>query len=91
MVVVQLPSHIQLFVTPWTTAYQASLSFSVSWSLLKFTSIESEMLSNHLILFRSGGQSIGASASVLLMNIQGLFPLGLTDLFSLLSSGLSRD
>ena len=50
MVVVQLPNHIQLFVTPWTTACQASLSFSVSWSLLKFTSIESEMLSNHLIL-----------------------------------------
>ena len=41
-------------------------------------------------LFASGGQSIGASASVLPMNIQGRFPLGLTDLISLLSKGLSR-
>ena len=42
--------------------------------------------------FASGGQSIraSASASVLPMNIQGLFPLGLTDLSSLLSSGDSR-
>ena len=43
-------------------------------------------------LFISGGQSIEAStsASVLPMNIQGLFPLGLTDLVSLQSKGLSR-
>ena len=40
--------------------------------------------------FASGGQSIGASASVLPMNIQGWFPLGLTDLISLQSKGLSR-
>ena len=42
--------------------------------------------------FTSGGQSIGvsASASVLPMNIQGWFPLGLTDLISFLSKGLSR-
>ena len=83
-------------------------------SLLRFISIESVMLSNHLIfcplllllpqsfpvpksfpmsrLFTSGGQSIGtsASASVLPMNIQGGFPLGVTDLISLLSKRLSR-
>ena len=43
-------------------------------------------------LFTSGGQSIGASASasVLPMNIQGLFPLGLTSLIFLLSKELSR-
>ena len=41
-------------------------------------------------LFSSGGQGIGASASVLPMNIQGWFPLGLTSLISLLSKGLSR-
>ena len=43
-------------------------------------------------IFASGGHSIGASAStlVLLMNIQGLFPLGLTGLISLLSERLSR-
>ena len=40
--------------------------------------------------FASGGQSIGGSASVLPMNIQGWFPLGLTRLISLLSKGLSR-
>ena len=40
--------------------------------------------------FTSGGQSIGASASVLPMNIQGLFPLELTSLISLQSKGLSR-
>ena len=41
-------------------------------------------------LFTSSGQSIGASASVLPMNIQGWFPLGLTGLISLQSKGLSR-
>ena len=41
-------------------------------------------------LFASGGQSIRALASVLPMNIQGLFPLGLTGLISLLFKGLSR-
>ena len=43
-------SHVQLFVTPWTAAHQASLSFTISRSLLKFMSIESVMPSNHLIL-----------------------------------------
>ena len=119
--------------TWWTTAHQASLSFTISWSLLKFMSIESVMLmlSTHLILccsllllpsifpsigsqrvrldwatslfpasrsflesslFASGGQSIGvsASASVLPMNIQDWFPLGLIGLILLLSKGLSR-
>ena len=46
-VVVQLLSHVQLFVTPWTTAH---LPFTVSWSLLKLMSIELMMPSNHLIL-----------------------------------------
>ena len=41
-------------------------------------------------LFASSGPSIGASASVLPMNIQGWFPLGLTGWISLLSKGLSR-
>ena len=35
---------------PWTAAHQASLSFTISWSLLKLMSIESVMPSNHLIL-----------------------------------------
>ena len=49
-VVVQLLSHAPLFVTPWTAACQASLSFSISQSLLKLMSIASLMPSNHLIL-----------------------------------------
>ena len=47
IVVVQLLSCVQLFVTPWTIARQAPL-FSISQSLFKFISIESVMLSNHL-------------------------------------------
>ena len=43
-------TRVQLFVTPWTTAHQASLSVTNSWSLLKLMSIESVMPSNHLIL-----------------------------------------
>ena len=94
---------------PWTGVHQASLSFTVSRSLLKLMSIESMMPSNNLILcapfsscpwsfqasgsfpvsqlFSSGGQSIRASssASVLPMNIQGWFPLGLTGFISLQS------
>ena len=45
--VVQLLSHVQLFATPWTAARQASLSFTISLSLLKFTSIELVMPSSH--------------------------------------------
>jgi len=93
-------------------AHQASLSFTISRSLLKLMSIESVMPSNHFILyhpllpclqsfqapgsfpmswlFPSGGQSIGASASVLPMNSHGWFPLGLTGLITLLSQELSR-
>ena len=52
LVAVQSLSRVQLFVTPWTAASQASLSFTISWSLFKLTSIESVMPSNHLILYR---------------------------------------
>ena len=44
-------SCVPLFATPWTVACQASLSFPISWSLLKLMSIESVMPSNHLILW----------------------------------------
>ena len=50
--IVQSLSCVQLFATPWTEALQASLSFTISWSLFKFMSIESVMPSNHLILYR---------------------------------------
>ena len=97
--------------TPRTAAHQ-SLSFTISWSLLKLMSIESAMPSNNLVLchpllllpsifptirgfsnesaLASGGWNIGASASVLPMNIQDWFPLRLTGLISLLFKGLSR-
>jgi len=114
IVVLQSPSPVWLFATPWTAAHQASLFLAIRRNLPKFMSIEMVRPSNHLILyhlffscpqsfqascsfpvsrlFASGGQSIGASvlASVLPMNIQGWFPLGLTCLISLLSKGLSR-
>ena len=110
-VVVQALSRIWLFVTAWTAAHQASLSFTISWSLLKLMSIDSVMLSSHLILYYLlllpsvfpnirvfsnelalwiTWTRIGAStlASVLPMNIQGWYPLGLTVLI-LQSKGLS--
>ena len=49
--IVQSLSHVQLFATPWTAAYQASLS-TVSCSLHKLISIEPMMPSNHLVLCR---------------------------------------
>ena len=49
---VQSLSHVQLFVIPWITAFQASLSITNSWSSLKLTSIELVMPSSHLILCR---------------------------------------
>ena len=49
---VQLLSPVQLFATPWTTAPQASLSITNSWSSPKLMSIESVIPSNHLILCR---------------------------------------
>ena len=94
--------------TPWTAAHQASLSFTISWSLLKLISIGSVMPSNRLVLcypllflpsifpsirvfsnelfLCSRWPKIGASASasVLPVNIQGGFPLGIDwfDLFT---------
>ena len=47
--VVQLLSRVWLFVTPWSATHQTPLSFTVSWNLLKLTSVESMMPSNHLI------------------------------------------
>ena len=48
-ITVQLLSHVQLFVTLWIAARQASLSITNSWSVLKLISTESVMPSNHLI------------------------------------------
>ena len=51
MLVVQLLGHAPLFASPWTAEHQASLSFTISRSLLKLIFTESMMLSNNLILF----------------------------------------
>ena len=72
IVIVQSFSHVRLFVTPWTAACQASLSFTISWSLLKLMSIKLVMPSNHLILclpFSSCLQSFPASGSFLMSQL----------------------
>ena len=45
-------SHVRLFVNPWTAACQASLSITISQSLLKLMFIKLVMPSNHLMIFR---------------------------------------
>ena len=52
LISIQSLSHVQIFVTPWTAAHQASLSITNSWSPPKLMSTESVMPSNHLILCR---------------------------------------
>ena len=96
-VVVQLLSHVLFFETPWTAAYQAPLSFTISQSLLRFMAVESVMLYSHFILchplllpsvfpmcqlFASGGQSIGTSASFFPVNIQGWVRIDWFDLLA---------
>ena len=100
-VIVQSLSRVHIFATPWTEACQPSLSFTISWSLLKLMSIGRwchPTISSSVIpfssclqsfptsvsfpmcwLFASGGQGTGASASMLLMNIQCWFPLELME------------
>ena len=51
VVILQLPSHVWLFATSWNAACQASLSFTISWSLPKFMFFASAMLSSHLIIW----------------------------------------
>ena len=95
-IAVQSLSLVGLLVNPWTAAHQASLSF-ISQSLLKSHPLSSPsppaFLANFLAswLFTSGSQSIevSASASVLPMNIQDWFPLGLIGLISLQSKSLT--
>ena len=96
------PKYLAVVTQYWVCSTPVSLSFTISWGLLRLMSIKSVILSNFLILccpllllplifssikvfcksqfFTSGGQSNGASASIsiLSMNIQGWFPLGLT-------------
>ena len=86
VVVLQSFSNVQLFVTPWTAAREASLSWwchpTISSSVISFSScLQSSPASGSFPMsqfFTSGSQSIGVSAStsVLPMNIQDWFPLG---------------
>ena len=67
VVVVQSPSCVRLFVTPWTAAHQASLSLTISQSLPKFMFTPSAMLSSHLILLMPSSFALNLSQH------QGLF------------------
>ena len=71
-VVLQSLSCVWLYMTPWTAAHQASLSFTISQSWLKLMSFESMMPSNHLIFcrpFSSCPQSFPLSGSFLMSQL----------------------
>ena len=100
-IAVESLSCVQLFVTSRTVACQAPVSSTISWSLLRFTSSASSFFfCLHSFpawrsfpmswLFSSGRQGIGASATVLPMNIQDQFPLRLTGWISWQSRGFWR-
>ena len=87
----QLPEFTQTHVHPLTSVMPSNhlipSAACFSFCLQSFLASGSFPMNQ---LFTSGGQSIGASASALPVNIQGWFPLGLTGLISLQSKGLSR-
>ena len=66
LVAVQSLSHVRLFVTPWAAARQASLSFTISWSLLKLMSTECHPTFSSVAPFSSCLQSFPASGSLLM-------------------------
>ena len=70
VLVVQSVSCVWLFAVPWTIACQASLSFTISWSLLKLMSIESTMTSNHLILCHPHSPPVSIFPSIKVFSIQ---------------------
>ena len=103
---VQSFSRVQLFATPWTTAHQASLPITNSWSPPKPMSIESMPFSScpqsfpasrsfqMSQFFASGGQKLEfwlQHQSFLPINSQDCFPSGWTGWISLQSKELSRD
>ena len=87
-----------LSLSPWVCSNSRPLISwyhpTVSLSVIPFSSCHQSSPESGSFpvsqLFASDGPSIGASTSVFPMNIQGWFPLGLTDLISLQSKGLSR-
>jgi len=72
---VQSLSHVQLFVTPWTAAHQASLSITNSLSLLKLMSIESVMPSHHLILCRPLLLPLSVFPSIRVFSSESVLPI----------------
>ena len=74
--VVESFSCVRLFAAPWTAAHQASLSFAISQSLLKFSSIESVMPPNHLILCRPLLLPPSISPSIRVSSISQFFTTG---------------
>ena len=84
-----LPELAQTHVHWVSDAKQPSHPLSPP-SLSALSLSQHQGLFQRIVFFSAGGQSIKASAPVLLMNIQGWFPLGLTELISLLSKRLSR-
>ena len=91
-----MPDSFALHYTPCLLKFMSTESVILSNHLILFvlfSCLQSFPASESFPkgqFFASGGQGIGASATVLPMNIQGWFPLGLTDLISLLSRGLLR-
>ena len=94
--IVQSLSHVQLFATSWTAACQTPLSLTIYWSFLNSCPL-SWCFHHHLTLpstFSSikafSSVRASASTSVLPMNKQHWFPLGVTSLIPMLSKGLIR-
>ena len=92
LIVAQSLSHVQLFVTTWTSARQASPSFTISRSLLKLMSIESVRPSNHLILCHPLLLllSIFPSIGIFSNELAGTSPCNAVELKSSLNSGLEE-
>ena len=105
LVVVQSLTLFRLFATPWTAAHQASLSFTISQSLLKLVSIELVMSPNHLILCRplfllpsifpsikvfSNESATSGGQSTGALASASVLPMNIQDWFSLGSHGLKH-
>ena len=98
--VVQSLSWVWFFAVSWIAAHKASLSFTISQSLVKFLAIESMMLSNHLIfchplhvlllIFPSTRVFFSESAVCIWLQFWGWFILGLIGLNSMQCKGFSR-
>ena len=86
-------SNFRQTQSTWASCPLSRCHPTISSSVIPFSCLQSFPASGSFLmswLFSSGGQSIEASASVLPINIQGWFPLGLTGLISLQFKGLSR-